>query len=339
MNVKFLVFTDLHVDIMHDSVARMEIILRAAHREKVDFLLHLGDIMYPETEFLMKYAPQSIEKRKEHAWFVCDRDDEKKMIRLMISESGFKLYGVLGNHDMDSCDKKTALLYYGMPSPYYSFTEGGVRFIALDGNFIQTSDALVDFDHCNYSMYKRKDTSFLPQNQLEWLENTIRSSLEPCVLLSHAPLGDDLLNIHNMKEVWTIIERVNKTERKVILAMNGHNHVDGLSARQGVPFFSVNSASNIWLGERYRSVRYSEMLCKVYPHLSSCAPYYNPLYAVVTINESGIYIQGTDSVFVGKTPQELGFPQEASYFEPCAYIKSRFLSFSPLAGDGKVIEK
>ena len=52
MNVHFAVITDLHVDIMHDGVARMQAFCEAAVAEHVDFLLHLGDMQYPEADFL-----------------------------------------------------------------------------------------------------------------------------------------------------------------------------------------------------------------------------------------------------------------------------------------------
>ncbi|MDD3334924.1 MAG: metallophosphoesterase [Eubacteriales bacterium] len=333
MGAKFLIFTDLHVDIMHDGAARMQVICDAAKREKVDFLLHLGDIMYPHAAFLQQYAPESLVKR-QRAWFLNDRDDEKTAILCMLRATERPLYGVLGNHDMDSCDKETACRYWNMPAPYYAFVEGGVRFLVLDSNFIRTDDGLVDFEHNNYRDYKRRQTSFLPKEQLDWLRKEILSSSEPCVLLSHTPLGDDLLNINNMQEVWAIIDEVNQDKRRVIVAINGHNHVDGLSVRRGVPFLSINSASNLWLGSEFKTTRYSETICRAYPHLASCAPYYDPLYAVVTIDENGIRVEGIHSSFVGSTPQELGFPKSASYFEPCACIRSRFLPLAALPGDG-----
>lgn len=335
MHTRFLIFTDLHVDIMHDAVARMQLICAAAQQEKVDFLLHLGDIMYPDVDFLQVHAAQSIQKRQQ-AWFINERDDEKHAILQMLHDTGLPLYGVLGNHDMDACDKATACKYWNMPAPYYAFVQGGVRFFVLDGNYIQTNDGLIDFEHCNYSQFKRSQTSFLPKEQLQWLKKSTLTSKEPCVFLSHAPLGDELLNIHNMQEVWAIIDEANAEKRKVLLAINGHNHMDGLSVRHGVPFVSINSAANLWLGHEYSAVRYSETICRMYPHLSSCAPYFDPLYAIITIDERGIHMQGTQSRFVGKSPQELGFPKDASYFEPCACIRSRELPLTAMSGAGKV---
>ena len=63
MKVKFAVMTDLHVDIMPDGAARVQAFCEAAVKEQVDFLLHLGDIQYPEVAFLEKAAPESVEKR------------------------------------------------------------------------------------------------------------------------------------------------------------------------------------------------------------------------------------------------------------------------------------
>lgn len=189
MNVHFAVITDLHVDIMHDGVARMQAFCEAAVAEHVDFLLHLGDMQYPEADFLRQYAPESLEKRKGRAWFVCDRDDEKLAVKRLAAQTGLKLYGVLGNHDMDSCDKATACRYWGMPGPRYSFVEGGVRFIALDTNFVREGAKMLDFDHCNYRGRRAEDIGFLTRPQLDWLEQEILRSQEPCVLLSHAAPG------------------------------------------------------------------------------------------------------------------------------------------------------
>lgn len=332
MKTRFLVFTDLHVDIMHDAVARMQIILDAAKKQGVDFLLHLGDIMYPEEAFVREHAPEEWQNR-ENGWFVCDRDDEKTAIRRMIAESGLTLHSVLGNHDMDSCDKKTACLYWNIPSPYYTFVEGGVRFVALDGNFIRTEEGYLDYQYCNYRNHT--DMNYIPDEQLKWLEDTVLASEEPCILLSHAALGDEKLNVRNMQKVWEIVEKANADRRRVIAAFNGHNHVDGLSIRRGVPFLSFNSASNIWIGMQYATVRYSETISRVYPHLKGTAPYFDPLYAVVTVDENGIHVEGTQSCFVGPSPQELGYLETKPYHEAVPYILSRELPLAFIEGEGK----
>ena len=331
---RFAVITDLHVDIMHDGVARMQAFCEAARAHQVDFLLHLGDIQYPEAVFLNEHFPDSLHEREGHAWFLCDRDDEKLAIKQLIADTGLPLYGVLGNHDMDSCTKTAACAYWGMPGPYYDFVQGGVRFVVLDTNFIRKDGKLIDFAHCNYRGVPNENHSFLSPEELAWLEQVIFNSAEPCVLLSHAALGDDILCIRNRAEVWDLVERANTDRRRVILALNGHNHIDGVSVRRGVPFVSINSASNIWIGHQYDAIRYSKTIDKMYPHMKGCAPYRDALFAIVEIDESGIRILGRETGFVGPSPQALGFPKENAFFDPSPVIRTRTLPLAAIPGDG-----
>ena len=333
-HVKFLVFADLHVDIMHDAVARVQVILEAAKAHNVDFLLHLGDIMYPDADFLREHAAESLSIRQERAWFVCDRDDEKKAIRRMMEDSGIPIYGVLGNHDMDSCSKKTACAYFGMPGPYYFFDQGGVRFIVLDTNFIKDGDAYIDFDHCNYRHYKTRQTTWLPEEQLAFMESTVSASSFPCVLLSHSSLGDTMLNVHNMTDVHDLIRRLNGKGRKVVLALNGHSHIDGVCVRAGVPMMDINSASNIWIGHKYDCVRYSETISRLYPHMMGCAPYWDALFAIIEMDDASIRVSGRESSYVGPSPYALGFGREESYHKSTPRIQSRMLPMAAMEDTG-----
>jgi len=51
-SVVFGVFTDLHMDIMHDSLFRLRTFLNAAERCNVDFIVNLGDFSYPDRDRL-----------------------------------------------------------------------------------------------------------------------------------------------------------------------------------------------------------------------------------------------------------------------------------------------
>lgn len=325
-DVSFIVYTDLHVDIMPDATARMQVMLREAKEQQVDFIVHLGDIMYPEKAYLAEYAPESLRLR-ENAWFVCDRDDEKDAIRKMIEESGLESFGVLGNHDMDTCTKETACRYFGLPNRYYVFDRGGVRFLALDTNFMMDEDGLVDLAHCNYRNRKQMELCWLDPVQLDWLEAQIMDAPYPCVLLSHAPLGDGTASsVHNAEAVYRIIRHTNADRRRVVLAMNGHAHIDGVHMREAVPFVDVNSMSNLWLGHQYDTVRYSETIHRTYPHLCGCAPYWDALFARVTISDERIQIVGRTSSFVGPSPLALGVPSGKTFHSPSASIASRTFS-------------
>lgn len=330
--VRFAVIADLHVDIMPDAVSRMQAFCEAAVESRADFLLHLGDMMYPEEAFIAANAPESLEKRKK-SWFICDRDDEKLAVKKLIADTGLPMYGTLGNHDMDSCTKATTCAYWGMPAPYYTFVEGGVRFLVLDTNFFRENGRLVDYAHCNYA--HAQESAFLSPEELAWAEETIMASAEPCVLTAHSALGDDILYPVNRGELWDMIARTNRDKRRVILALNGHNHVDGVSVRNGVPFISINSASNIWIGHDYDTVRYSETISRLYPHIKGTAPYRDALFAIFEITPEGIRVTGRQSGFVGPAPQALDFPEAKSFFDPCACIRDRFLPMAALPGDGK----
>lgn len=329
MYTKFLVFTDLHADIVHDAVARMQAICAAAKAQDVDFILHLGDIMYPETDFLLKHAPESIEKRRD-AWFLCDRDDEKTAIKALLAETGLPVHSVLGNHDMDSCSKATACLYWNMPDRCYSCVEGGVRFIALDTNHFTLNGEYIDYDHNNYRDSDGDHTSWLGPEQLAWLEAEIMASAEPCVLLSHAPLSGCGGSVHDSEAVLQMLRRVNSGRRRVILALNGHNHEDGLTVRAGVPFVQINSASNLWLGEDFATVRYSETISRLYPHIVHCAPYLGPLYSVVTISDEGIDMTGMETIFVGTHPRDMFRAKGIDTENPTAAITPRKLPLTEM---------
>lgn len=324
-DVTFIVFSDLHVDLMHDTVARMDVLLQEATRHQVDFIVHLGDYMYPDMDFLQKHAPESVDRLKTKA-FYCERDDEKHAIHAMIKASGIPVYGVLGNHDMDSCSKATACRYFGMPGRYYCFDRGGVRFVALDTNFMRDGDEYIGYDHANYNYgHTPLKTDWVDPEQLGWLEETVMSSPFPCVLMSHAPIGDDLYCVSNADAVFAIIRRANQDRRRVVLAMNGHVHIDGICVREGVPFWDVNSMSNIWIGHKYDTVRYSRAIHAICPHLCATAPYWDALFARVTIRNNSIDIDGRESVFVGPSPQALGYPSSSSFHAPSARIADRSL--------------
>ena len=45
--VTFAAMTDLHLDIMHDGMMRIDAFLDAAQKADVDFIIQLGDFSFP----------------------------------------------------------------------------------------------------------------------------------------------------------------------------------------------------------------------------------------------------------------------------------------------------
>lgn len=323
MHSRFLIFTDLHVDMMHDAAIRAEVISRAAKRHQVDFVVQLGDLMYPDEGFLKENSPHSLEIMKEVRPWAMGRDDERFSVLESLKNTGVPVYHTLGNHDMHICDKETMVKFLHMPARFYTFVQGGVRYIVLDTNFVMTEEGLCDISCGNGAGQPGDKLKFLTDEQLCWLEKTVMESQEPCVLFSHASLADPLSGIRNRQALFALIDRVNRDQKRVLAAFNGHSHIDGMRTCGGTAFININSASYHWMGGDYECIRYSEKLSACYPRLKRTAPYHAPLYAVVDVDDRRICMTGTKSLFVGKTPQELGLPKEENDFDPCPMIRSR----------------
>ena len=164
MSVKFGVFADLHVDIIHDPQRRLEDFLEACRKEDVDFIIHLGDFCYPKG--ILGVAPEailpvnlrlSLEKPPiqpgKGALLARFRDFPKPS------------YHVLGNHEMDFCTKADAMAAYGMDASWYSFRCKGWHFIVLDGNHFR-NDAGKLTDYGGAASYYR-DQPYLGPGQLQ----------------------------------------------------------------------------------------------------------------------------------------------------------------------------
>jgi predicted phosphodiesterase len=318
---QFAVFADLHIDIMHDALIRLEKVIDTAREQRVDFIISLGDFTYPDNDYLEKRDFTNRDKKA----FLCDRNQEKKKALEMLDNCGIPVYHVIGNHEADSCNKKITMEYLKMSKPYYSFDKNGSHFIVLDCNYIFDGQSYIDYELCNYHYYKNDQLPFLPPEEMEWLEKDIMSASGPCVIFSHQSLSDKVLGIQNREQVWELISRVNKDKKRVVLCLNGHSHIDGMSEHEGVPFLDINSISNIWLGRDYQFIRYSSEIDKKFPYIKSTAPYKDPLYAIVTIDKDSIKIEGTKSEFEGPSPYELGYPLSSSEFVSTPVISDRVL--------------
>jgi predicted phosphodiesterase len=317
----FLVFADLHIDIMHDSIFRLEKIISTAKEKNVHFIISLGDFTYPDNEFL---ARKNIITRDRKAFF-CDRNKEKQQALNMLSNCGIPVYHVLGNHESDVCNKSISIEYLGIEKPYYSFDINGLHFVVLDCNFIFDGQQYIDYENCNYHYYEAHQLPFLPPEQMKWLEKDIINASGPSIIFSHQSLSDKVNGIQNRKDVWKLFNKINKDKKRVVLSMNGHSHIDGMSEHGNIPFININSTSNIWLGSNYQTIRYSEEINEKYPYIKLTAPYKDPLFAVVTIDDNNIRIDGAKSEFVGPSPYELGFPRSCSEYISTPFITDYLL--------------
>ncbi len=67
------------------------------------------------------------------------------------------------------------------------------------------------------------------------------------MIISHQPIAGSYA-IDNAEEIQKILS---KHSDKVVLAMNGHTHIDLLIEVDDIPYLHINSASYHWLGSKY----------------------------------------------------------------------------------------
>jgi len=259
--LKMAVITDLHHGLAPDATMRLEKFVEEVHKRKgLDLVLQMGDFCYsqPESAGFAKLF-NDLPHRKLH---------------------------VLGNHDMDKCDKDFAMKFWGMKSRYGAYDVGAYRFVILDLNHFRKEGKLYSYANGNY-FTDNAVCNYADPEQLEWLGKELRQSKKPVILISHQPLGfrdpGPELPVEQA-EILKVITDAAKENPKgaVAICMFGHNHVDRLEHHEGIPCLCVNSASYFWS--------------------SGMWAYSKPLYAFMEITADGhLLIEGVAGEFL-KTP-------------------------------------
>ncbi|MBV7529592.1 metallophosphoesterase [Chitinophaga sp. sic0106] len=253
--------TDLHhLQFGKPEDARMTVFMDAVMKETPDFIIQCGDFCRPTGSD-----------------------------NIMAQWRRFKgpKYHVLGNHDMDVCDKATIMRLWEMEKPYYSFDTGGYHFVVMDRNFLQKDGTLVDYNNSNWSPYGPTFRSFTDAAQLTWLQQDLAGTTLPVIVFMHQPvfLSDWFTELGNANEILTIFDTHNFNARQsgannsIAAVFMGHDHDDRHAERNGVHYFIMNSAS--------------------YVYTESGAHYYKePLFAFITLDPGGILqIHGRQTIY------------------------------------------
>lgn len=281
--VKFLVFADLHHYpgvFFTDARKKLEVIMKRAEDEKVDFAVSLGDFNHSVGTFT-----EIMEDIKKYS---------------------VPLYHTMGNHDTDGAALEEVLKAYNMPKEYYYFDVNGFRFIVVDTNYYGHAGGQTHFQYRNYFDFpKTRET--LPQEEMDFIADALETAPGPCVFFSHAslerhPLGGS--GIYNQPELREMIRKANEKGRKVMLSCNGHHHRDNIRILDNVAYFDVNSASFDWLSIPHN--HYPEDLCKAYELADHEVIFEAPLSAVVTLSDDGtIKIDGSKSTYLHGVTREM----------------------------------
>ncbi|TDE09043.1 metallophosphoesterase family protein [Dyadobacter psychrotolerans] len=265
--LRFGFITDLHhLQFGKNEQARIKSFISSVLKENPDFIVQCGDF--------------------------CRHTNSDEIMAEWNRFKGPK-YHVLGNHDMDFCDKATIMKFWNMPKRYYSFDKDGFHFVVMDRNFLKKQDgSLVDYDTSNWGPFAWPQRSFTDQAQLDWLRDDLAAAQFAVIVFMHQPvfLSDFYQETGNADDILKIFDQANlnatrkKTGNKIAAVFMGHDHDDRHGQRNGVHYFIMNSAS--------------------YVYTNSGAHYYkDPLYAFITLDPAGILtIEGRSSTYRDQTP-------------------------------------
>ena len=187
------------------------------NREKVDFVIELGDFKDQDTP----PVPARTLGYLRH-------------IEAVFAKFTGPRYHVLGNHDTDSISKEEFLslaLNSGIPgrSTYYAFESAGIRCIVLDACF--RSDG---------SPYGRGNNAWedsnIPQSELVWLKEQLDSARGPAIVFVHQQLdGQGAYNVRNASEVRKVL----RDSGKVLAVFQGHRHEGSYNVLEGIPYYTL----------------------------------------------------------------------------------------------------
>jgi predicted phosphodiesterase len=221
---------------------------------------------------------------------------------------------VLGNHEIDdghSFDEVAKL--WGMKGRYYTDNVNGLDLVVLDGN------EKPDNHQGGYPAH-------IGEKQLEWLAKQLKTLKGPILVICHQPLAGPSC-IDNAKDVQRLL---NSASDKVLLAVNGHTHIDHVARAGKLSYLHVNSASYKWVGGSYRNKSYPAEVHSKFRWVEYTCPYRDSLFTTLTIDPASgrIDVKGRESQWVGKSPSQLGIaakPDRTDGKEICPKIRSRQL--------------
>ncbi len=314
--VKFGVFADLHVDIMHDTQERLQVFLDACRQENVDFIVQLGDFCYPDDNRRVVCKPEHMPVNIANALRVKTYADKPAILK-MFNSFEKPSYHVLGNHDCDMCAKQEQLKFLGAKNgSYYSFDHGGFHFVVLDTNYVKTdSGEYIAYENGNYfeagfrNDMVRENVS---PDQIAWLKEDLAKAENPTVVFSHASFSNmaPRLSAKNRMELREIFQ---SAPNGVVACLNGHEHLDAAAEEDGIWYVQINSMDCQWVDLEFMQENlFGPEIDEKYPNIKYTAPYKDPVFAIITMDDKGMEIKGRQSEFVGADPEALGFYAEGT---------------------------
>ena len=212
-----------------ESLWKLEEAVKAFNENDVSFVQNLGDIIDVDWESFDSILP--IYESLDH---------------------DINNYHVLGNHDfsIDSIYMTELLDKLSMPNYYYSKSESGWRFVALDAtDYAFYSNPLHQHPMEAIDEYYLKSegrpnhqlwNSAIGEEQQNWLKEELKQAKQMnqrVILFSHLPLRpeDDSHNLWNAEDMVRLLEGSDN----VVAYINGHNHAGALEYHNGIYYITI----------------------------------------------------------------------------------------------------
>lgn len=228
--------------------------------------------------------------------FAFPKEENRNIIELFNNSHQHCLH-VIGNHDTDNGHTYEDLQkQWRISAPYYSKEISGFLIIVLDGNEKGSPE------------HKGGYPAFIGKEQVSWLRSELSNADQPVIIFSHQPLAG-VLAVDNAKAIQKLLSQF---QEKIILAINGHTHIDQLLKVNGVNYFHVNSASYYWVGGDYKHKSYSDEVHEEYKWLEYTCPYQKSLFTFLTIDIGSNQIEISERIsdWLGSSPSELTFQHQ-----------------------------
>ncbi|MCK1976818.1 metallophosphoesterase [Jeotgalicoccus huakuii] len=287
---KFIVFSDLHSEIIDNYKERVANIIGESVISQPDFIINLGDMGYfgQTSNSLCKVENQPVNYNIFYEEDTLKYKDRTNEILESFSMLPIPLINVLGNHDMDFNTKSDAIASYDIPNNFYYKDLKEVRLVILDTNYY-ISDSSKEIDYECGNNFNEKKQAVLSDEQLRWLENVALVTDKRIIILSHNPLKDEkrgIANAHKFKKI------INKMSSRVI-CLSGHKHIDKMEVEDNIVYVEINSASYFWQGrDKLLQNEIDEEDLKDHPVLPYIIRYRKPLFAIVELKEDFLSIYG-----------------------------------------------
>lgn len=256
--VKFGIISDIHPDVMHDGTQRLKAFLDYAAKEKVDFIISLGDFCQPKQE-------------------------NREFMDMWLNFSKPQ-YSTLGNHDSDGATKEKFLEFAQMPNRYYTFTKGAICFVVLDmNNTVNGKRNSVDPQQIEWlkaTLINSKYPCILFSHQGI---PTCGNANELTSLFAHV---NSQAGYNKVVAAFFGHEHGNYMKK-----IEDINYVQINSAS----YIWIGEPST---KEYVCMERYSDELNAKHPHLKNIIPYEDSVFGIVTINKKGIKVKGIKSNYV-----------------------------------------